>query len=281
VWEDSHVPESLDQGFEVALAYDAAFVPRYARHFGERLLASLRFGPRPSVLDLACRTGYPCAQIAAGARDAKIVALDRESKFMELARARVGVDVGRRVFFKQGGCNELRFSDEVFSHVVCNLIDRATTNRSAALAEARRVLIPDGQIAFTLPLQGSFVEVIDLLHESATRLDLPRLHERVEQYAAKFPTAEQVRDELRACGFDHVSVDTWSFTLEYNSSRDLFEDPVSLHATLQDWRWCADAANDADAVLAALRHAVDTYFTGRCMTLSVHGGAATGFRSRA
>ncbi len=271
--------EGDDQTFEVALAYDAGFVPRYARRFGERLLAALHIASRPSVLDLACRTGYPSSQLLEQVRDGRIIALDRDPKFLELARARMGADVGRRVFLKQGGATELRFGAEVFSHAICNLLDRVSVDRGAVLSEALRVLVPGGQIAFTLPLQGSFIEAVDLLREVATRRDLARLAERVEQYAASFPTADQVRDELASRGFASVEVSAWEFTLDYTSSHELFADPVTHHAALSDWRWCAEAAPDPDAVLAALRAAFDTYFQGRGFSLTVVGGVASGFKS--
>lgn len=267
-----------DQGFELALAYDGAVIPRYARHFGERLLGTMRFGPKPNVLDLACRTGYPAVKVLETARDGRIIALDRDGKFLELARARLGVDVGRKVFLKQGGATALRFGADVFTHVACNLIDRVAEERTAILSEALRVLLPGGQVAFTLALQGSFAEPLDLLREVATRYDLARVSERVEQLTAKMPTAEQVRGELAAQGFVASHVESWGFTLDYGSSHELFHDPVIQHAAFADWRWCAEAAPDPDAVLASLRGAFDTYFAGRGFSVGVVGGVATGFK---
>lgn len=270
--------EGLDATFEAALAYDGAVVPRYARSFGERLLQSLRFNTRPSVLDLACRTGYPASQILEQRRDGRIIALDRDPKFLELARARMGSEVGRRVFLKQGGATELRFGAEVFTHAVCNLLDRVSVDRAAVFSEAMRVLVPGGQMVFTLALQGTFLEAVDLLREIATRRDLTRVAERVEQYATNFPTATQARDELAAQGFTDVTVDAWEFTLDYRSAHALFGDPVIQHAALADWRWCAEAAPDADAVLAALRSGFDTYFGETGLALTVVGGAVSGFK---
>lgn len=268
-----------DQTFEVALAYDAAFVTRYARRFGERLLAALRVAPRPSVLDLACRTGYPTSQILERLPDGRVIALDRDAKFIEVARARMGADVGRKIFLKQAVATELRFGAEVFSHVVCNLLDRVSVDRAAVLSEAQRVLVADGQMVFTLALQGSFAEVVDLLREIATRHDYARLAERVEQYAATLPSADQVRDELIARGFTGVEVSAWEFTLDYGSSSELFADPVIQHAALSDWRWCAEAAPEPDAALAALRQGFDTYFAGGRFGVTVVGGVASAFKA--
>lgn len=274
----AEMPDGDDQTFEVALAYDGAFVPRYAWRFGERLLGALRLGSRPSVLDLACRTGYPSSGVMERARDGRVIALDRDAKFLELARSRMGADVGRRVFLKQGGATELRFGAEVFSHVICNLLDRVSVDRAAVLSEARRVLIPGGQMVFTAALQGSFIEVVDMLREVATRRDLARLAERVEQYASTFPTIDRLRDEMVSQGFASVTVDAWEFTLDYPDAQALFADPVAQHAGISDWRWCAEAAPDADAVLAAVRVAFDTYFRGLGFSITVVGGVVSGYK---
>ena len=47
------------------------------------------------------------------------------------ARARAGTDLGRRIFFKQGPPTSLGFSDEIFTNVIGNLIDRVTADRAA------------------------------------------------------------------------------------------------------------------------------------------------------
>jgi len=113
----------------------------------------------------------------------------------------------------------------------------------------------------------------------AQSLDLARLAERVEQYAATLPSADQVRDELIARGFTGVEVSAWEFTLDYGSSSELFADPVIQHAALSDWRWCAEAAPEPDAALAALRQCFDTYFAGGRFGVTVVGGVASAFKA--
>lgn len=269
---------SHDAALEQALAYDASFVPRFAQRFGERLLLALDLPPRANVLDLVCRTGYPAVQVLDRVRDGRVIALDQDGRFLELARARAGTDLGRRIFFKQGSPTSLGFSDEIFTNVIGNLIDRATADRAAVFAESARVLRPGGQVAVSLPLRGSFLEVVDLLREIALRHDLGRLAERVEQYAAAMPTVESLRAELEAHGFERVSVDAWEFSLEYASSADLLGDPLVHAAALGEWRACAEAADRPDDVMGELRRCIDTYFEGRRFLLSVVGGCAVGLR---
>jgi ubiquinone/menaquinone biosynthesis C-methylase UbiE len=270
-----------DASLEQALAYDAAFVPRFAQRFGERLLLALDLPPKANVLDLVCRTGYPAVQVLDRVRDGRVIALDQDGRFLELARARAGTDLGRRIFFKQGSPTSLGFSDEIFTNVIGNLIDRVTADRAAVLAESARVLRPGGQLALTLPLRGSFLEVIDLLREVALRHDLGRLSERVDQYANAMPTVESLGAELEARGFERVSVDAWEFSLEYASSGDLLGDPLVQAAALSEWRACAEATDQPDEVMTELRRCIDTYFQGRRFMLSVVGGCATGHRAGA
>ncbi len=268
-----------DAGLEHALAYDAAFVPRYAQRFGERLLLALDLPPRPSVLDLACRTGYPAVQVLERARDGRVIALDEDGRYLELARARAGAELGRRIFFKQGSPTSLGFSDEIFSNVVGNLIDRVARDRSAVLAESARVLRPGGQLAVTLPLRGSFVEAVDVLREVSQRFADDGLATRVDRYEHGMPGVEALREEIEAAGFERVSVDAWQFTLEYASAADLFADPVAQAAAMPEWRACAEGASRPDEVLAELRRFLDTYFEGRRLAITVEGGCAVGHRT--
>lgn len=262
------------------MAYDAAFVPRYAQRFGERLLAVLELPQRANVLDVACRTGYPAVTLLDSTVDGRVIAVDSDNRYLEIARARAGADLGKRIFFKNGNPTELRFGDEVFTNVVGNLVDRVSVNRGAILGEARRVLMVGGQVVVTLPLRGSFIEVIDLLREAALKWDLPRVSERIEQYVQSFPTAETFRAELESRGYDRVSVEAWTFTLPYANGAELFSDPLTQNAGLGEWHWCAEGAGDPEPVLAALREAVDKYFEGRMFELTVQAGCATGRRSR-
>lgn len=263
------------RGLERVLAYDAAFVPRYAQRFGRKLLDALSLPARANVLDLGCRTGYPSVDLLERAPDLRVMAIDPDAQYLELARARAGAMVGRRIFFKQDRPIALRFGDGVFTNVLGNLVDRMGADRAAILGECARVLQPGGQLVATLPMHGSFAEVVDLLREVALGKDLPRVSERVEQYAATLPTEDTLRAELDARGFEDALVESWEFTLDYPSSEAMMGDPALLYAAMPEWHWCAEGAASAEGVLRALRAAVDTYFQGRTFELTVVAGCVS------
>lgn len=271
---DDEDPRALER----VLAYDAAFVPRYAQRFGRHLLEALDVGPKANILDLGCRTGYPAVEVLERWDDARVMALDVSSHHLELARARAGADLGRRVFFKHGEAAPLRFDDAVFTHVVGNLIDRLEVPREALFREAARVLAPRGQLVVTLALRGSFIEVIDLFREIALGRDFLGVSERADRYAHDFPTEEMLRAEAERSGLTDVLVESWEFTLDYASSEALMGDAAIETAAMAEWRWCAAGAPHPEAVLRALRTAVDTYFERRTFELTVVGACVSARR---
>ncbi|MDP3274439.1 MAG: methyltransferase domain-containing protein [Deltaproteobacteria bacterium] len=253
--------------------YDGIVWPRYARVFGEQCVRALALPRQASVLDLACRTGYLSSQILSMMHDATVMALDHDDEFLEAARLRRPDDDGRRLFVgRQDELVHLAFSDEAFSNVVGSLVDRATNDRQSLLLECARVLRPGGQLVLSQPLQGSFIELLDMMREVGTKYDINELIARVDQYAQSLPTAEQWSREAEELGFVSAVVDDDSLVLGYTSGAAVLGDPALHIATLPECQWCAEAAPDPNAVLYQVQHAIDVYFRGRVFELTVHAG---------
>lgn len=269
-----------EHAYEAALAYDTVVVPRYAQPFAALLLDAVDIPARANILELACRTGYTSSALLALLREGRIVAIDDDPAFLHLARMRIGDEVGRRFFLKQEAVEALPFGDGVFTNVVGNLIDRATTDRGALLSEAARVLRAQAQLVLTMPLRGSFAEVLDLFREVALKHDLPGVAERVEQYAHSMPTREMWQTEVESRGFEHATVSTRTFSLTFAPDEPLLGDPATLAAAAPEWQWCALAADDPATVLYRVQDAISTYFRGRTFEVSVVAGCVSARRWR-
>lgn len=262
-----------------AARYDGIVWPRYARVFGELVLRAVALPQNAAVLDVACRTGVLSDEILRAMPDATVMALDADDAFLDAARARSADEDGRRLFVaRQDDLVHLAFSEGAFTNLVGSLVDRATNDRQALFAEARRVLRPGGQIVLSQPLRGSFLELLDMLREVATKYDINALTERVEQYAQSLPSAEQWAREAEEHGFIDAAVDDDSLVLGYTSGAEVLGDPALHMATLPECQWCAEAAPDPVAVLYQVQHAIDTYFRGRVFELTVHAGCLSARR---
>jgi SAM-dependent methyltransferase len=135
------------------------------------------------VLDIGCGTGRFLAQLA---EVAKAWGVDASPEMLDVARTRVS-----GAGLKLGSAEELPFKDRWFERatmwLVAHLLDRPR-----ALAEAHRVLAPDGRFAVATFDPSYFDEFwLNELFPSMEAADRER-----------FPTAQELEAGLRGAGFD-------------------------------------------------------------------------------
>jgi ubiquinone/menaquinone biosynthesis C-methylase UbiE len=139
------------------------------------------------VLDLGCGTGRLAAALAE--RRARVWGVDPSEEMLRQARLAAGSGVGLR----RGRGEELPFKDAWFDRAVLRTVVHLL-DRARALPELARVLVPGGRavIATFAPehfgsywLNAFFPEMLEIDR-------------------ARFPTSEELADELAAAGFDPV-----------------------------------------------------------------------------
>jgi SAM-dependent methyltransferase len=123
-------------------------VPAVFGPSAERLVTVLAPGPNARVLDLACGTGIVARTLVAACDDIEVVGLDASVLMLDIAR-RVVASSGHRIEFHHGSAESLPFPDASFDAVTCAYGLMFFDDRSAAIHEIRRVLIPDGRVAFS------------------------------------------------------------------------------------------------------------------------------------
>lgn len=108
---------------------------------------------------------------------------------LAVARGRVPTGVG----LKQGQAEELPFRDGWFDRVVYSLVIHLV-DRPRALAEAARVLVPDGRVV-----------VATFSHEHFDRYWAGRFFPSLAAVdKARFPTEDELVAELATAGFDEI-----------------------------------------------------------------------------
>ncbi len=134
-------------------AAHAEFISKYVSHIGA-----------PRVLELACGTGYNLGELATRRPSADLHGIDLSR--LHVMSARLGMSRAANVRVRVGDYHRLPYADGSFDVVfviegICHARDL-----HASLAEARRVLAPDGVLL-----------VFDLFHtDDADRLD-PRVRQ--------------------------------------------------------------------------------------------------------
>ena len=139
------------------------------------------------VLEVGCGTGTLVAALAE--RGARVWGIDAEPEMLEIARQRVPAGVG----LKQGRAEALPFKDGWFDRVVMR-VSLHLFDRPAAIAEARRVLGPDGRLA-----------IATFAPEHFDGFWLNAVYPRIAEIDhARFPTLAQIEADAAAAGFSAV-----------------------------------------------------------------------------
>ncbi len=250
---------------------ETVVVPRYAAHFLRPLLDELPPNGR-TILDVGCGTGHSSRKLLqCGAAGCRVIAIDEDPGLIDVARRRTWTEIGKRLFFKVESVESLSFGDDVFDAVVGNLVYETFDQPLKALGELRRVLTPGGRLLLTTPLRGTFGEVFDMLHERAVARNDDDLRARVEAEVARDPTPEEFRDTVRAAGFRETRVLQETFRLSFRDVGELFADHLITSVALP--RWQQACGEGSEELLREAQRALEIYFAGAPLSLTVHAGA--------
>jgi ubiquinone/menaquinone biosynthesis C-methylase UbiE len=188
----------------------AEFYERYVKFVMEpwvrRLVDVAALQPAEHVLDVACGTGF-VARLAArrvGA-NGRVVGVDLNANMIEAARAVSDRDASTSIEWRVGDAAALPFEEGAFDSILCQQGLQFFPDRVQALREMRRVLRPDGRLAFTV-----WSAIGDTPYAAALSAALVRHVSPEAGSMARAPhalhDAVELHDLVTAAGFRNVRV---------------------------------------------------------------------------
>jgi malonyl-CoA O-methyltransferase len=203
-----HMLNKIQRGFsESAKNYD--LYTGLHREIADRLFLQVAREPDPSaLLDVGCGTGYLTIRLREHFTQSKIIGLDFSPGMLEAAASKhKGVD------WILADVNKMPFTDGTFTILVSNLTYQWAGDLTGAFTQARRVLVPNGVLAFTLFGYNTCQELFQSLDEATAKaLQFNRL-----------PDGSKVRQALEKSGFKNFKVDIERIKIEFNSMRELMD----------------------------------------------------------
>jgi SAM-dependent methyltransferase len=125
-------------------------VARMGRPITEWLVAHLDLEPGQTVLELATGTGDVGLAVAAALDGGRVIMSDRSQGMVDAAGRAVAAAGARNAEVRRLDAEALDLPDASVDRVVCRFAYMLIPDRAAAFAETRRVLRPDGRLAFAV-----------------------------------------------------------------------------------------------------------------------------------
>lgn len=152
----------------------------WARYMNQTLPVAQRMAavaPGERVLDLACGTGELLRGIAQDTPGAELIGIDLAPKMVRRARSKLSGVPKAQV--RRADAHALPFEDNSFDTIVCASTFHYFTDPEAVLAEAHRVLGPDGKLVlldwcrdfWTCRVMDRVLRVADPAHTYCYTLD--------------------------------------------------------------------------------------------------------------
>ncbi len=146
-------------GSNAAENYERFFVPAIGRPVAGHLMGVAALRPGERVLDVACGTGV-VTRLVAEVTGAKVTGLDLNPAMLKVAEAITPKDMS--IEWHQSSAEELPLPDDTYDAVLCQMSLQFFPNKSGALKEMRRVLVPEGRLILNVPGQmHRLFEIID------------------------------------------------------------------------------------------------------------------------
>ncbi len=180
------------------------------------LLDAVGAGPGKRVLDIATGPGYVAA--TAADRGADSVGLDFSETMLAYARAR-----SPSVEFVSGDATKLPFADGSFDAVTCAFLLLHVGRPEAVVAEAARVLAPDGRAAFSVWDEPSRARWLGVMLDAVTAAGAqPPADVPPGPPMFRFADDGEFGRLLGDAGLVDVSVQAVEFSLELDTSDELW-----------------------------------------------------------
>ncbi len=200
----SHHQDLISRNFNQA----APLYDQYAhiqQHVGTRALAWCPAQIMGLSVDLGCGTGYFLPELAK--RSQKVIAMDIAPHMLKKASQ---YQKSGNIYPVCANAHALPFRSQSVAHVFSNFVLQ-WCSLPQALLEIHRILLPSGQIVFSLPLQGSLQEIADAFHQ-------------VDQHTHvnSFYHAQQIIHLLKISGFKCIDTQAYRIQQSFKNVRSLF-----------------------------------------------------------
>jgi SAM-dependent methyltransferase len=272
----------------LAKVFDTEVWPLYGRRFAQLLLRELDLRPAATVLELGCASGELTLELARRLDEASdITALELSAPLATRAQSKIAAAprTRRRVTILQTQTPlhpTLVLPDSTFDICVANLTLADAPDPQRTVAELVNMLKPGGELLLTVPLRGTWGELLDIYRDILR--DVLRDDRRTQAlaafdaYVAALPEGDTCARWLEEAGLANVEIAVDRWELLFQSAREFFFAPLINLGPLSRWKQIAGRGDEMQDIFFFVKQAIDTYFAGRVFSVTIAGGCVKGWK---
>ena len=272
----------------LAKVFDTEVWPLYGRRFAAAPAA--RAGSAAGGGGAGDRLRHRRADAGAGAPAGRGEPDHRAGAVGAAGGARAGEDRGtprtrRRVTIVQTATPlhpTLVLPDSTFDICVSNLGLADAPEPQRTVAELANMLKPGGELLLTVPLRGTWGELLDIYRDILR--DVLRDDRRTEAlaaldaYIAAFPDGDTCARWLEEAGLGNVEIAVDRWEVLFQSAREFFFAPLIQLGPLSRWKQIAGRGDEMQDIFFFVKQAIDTYFEGRVFSVTIAGACVKGWK---
>jgi ubiquinone/menaquinone biosynthesis C-methylase UbiE len=252
-----HEPWQLDG--TAAELYDRYLVPAITSRWAADLIERAMPQPGEQVLDVACGTGIVARLAAERIGSGHVIGLDINEGMLAVARSHAP-RTGAPIEWQEASALSMPFADASFDLVLCQLGLQFFPDRSAALDEMHRVLVPNGRLALSV---YSSIEHTPVAHALADALDrhLGPGASAIKRSEHVLADADTLHRLVAGAGFRDVVLQTVTQTIRFTSPREYVRLQIGATPMAELVAGMESARRDAlvDAIAADLIAALTSF----------------------
>jgi ubiquinone/menaquinone biosynthesis C-methylase UbiE len=271
----------VEKDVRLAKLYDAEILPAYATRFAALLTRAIEVRPGARVVEIGCATGAFTQELARRFdHDSRLTAFDASPAFIAEARARIDTEAASAAPVALAAHPDLPASiplaDRSADLVVSNLTVATAADPRAAVKEAARLLVPDGQLALSAPLRGTWSEFLDLFRDVLRENGKLESLAAVDRHVAALPDGEGLARWLAEAGLKQIQVTAARWEILFRSAREFFFAPLIELGPLPQWKRLSGRGDQMQDVFFFTKEAIDAYFKDRVFAVTISAAAVTG-----
>jgi ubiquinone/menaquinone biosynthesis C-methylase UbiE len=259
-----HEPWQLEGS--AADLYERYLVPAITSLWAADLVERAAPMPGERILDVACGTGIVARLAAERVGAGQVVGLDLNPGMLAVARS---VSGGHHppIDWQQGSALQLPFRDGSFDVALCQLGLQFFPDRTVALGEMLRVLVPGGRLALSV---YSAIERTPVALALAQALDrhLGPGASAVKRSEHVLADADELRRLVADAGFTDVTLELVTQTIRFASARDYVRLQIAATPMAAMVAGMESERRDAviDAITASLVSSLSSHAGGEGLT---------------